>query len=76
LTQEAISSAKIIRGYDVGQLNNPAIPVGFAKYETQTLPSAAGDFRIHFYKNPATGEVFYGLDYKAVLNKMSGVQKP
>jgi hypothetical protein len=73
LTQEAINSADLI--YSPRQLNNPAIPAGFGKYETQTLPSAAGNFKMHFYMNPTTGEVFYGLDYKAVINKMSGVQK-
>ncbi len=56
-------------------LNNPAIPKGFGKYTTDTFRSSAGDFQMHFYKNPTTGEVFYGLDYKAIFNNMSGAPK-
>ncbi len=75
LTQDAINSADIIRGLGVGRLNNPAIPEGFGKYTTDIFRSPAGDFQMHFYKNSATGEVFYGLDYKAIFNSMSGVPK-
>lgn len=76
LTQDAISSAKAVPGLGPGQLSNPAIPPGFGKYTTETFQSPAGNFQVHFYKNPTTGEVFYGLDYKAVFNNMSGVPKP
>lgn len=51
-----------------GTLGNPAIPSGFGKYATQTFSSPSGPFQVHFYMNPTTGEVFYGLDYKILLN--------
>jgi YD repeat-containing protein len=72
LARHAIEDSKMI--FAPGELSNPAIPEGFGKYTTQTFQSPSGDFQAHFYKNPSTGEVFYGLDYKAVFNKMSGVQ--
>lgn len=75
LTQDAINNAKVIRGLEPGRLNNPAIPPGFGKYTTDTFKSPAGDFQMHFYMNPTTNEVFYGLDYKAIFNSMSGVPK-
>ncbi|WP_194711903.1 two-partner secretion domain-containing protein [Noviherbaspirillum soli] len=73
LTQDVIKGADQIIA--PGELMNPNIPTGFGKYTTGTFQSSAGDFQVHFYKNPTTGEVFYGLDYKAVFNNMSGVQK-
>ena len=73
LTQDAINNAKQI--FKPGELNNPAIPPGFGKYTTDTFQSPAGNFKMHFYKNSTTGEVFYGLDYKAVFNSKSGVPK-
>jgi len=75
LTQDAINSSQVIRGLEAGRLNNPAIPSGFGKYRTDTFRSPAGDFQMHFYKNPTTGEAFYGLDYRAIFNSMSGVPK-
>ena len=75
LTQDAINNAKSVPELGPGQLNNPAIPPGFGKYTTDTFRSPAGDFKVHFYKNPTTGEVLYSLDYKAVFNRMSGVPK-
>ncbi|MDO8653461.1 MAG: RHS repeat-associated core domain-containing protein [Undibacterium sp.] len=74
LTQDAINSAKAVKNLGPGQLSNPAIPSGFGKYTTGTFQSPAGDFQMHFYKN-STGQVFYGLDYKAIFNSMSGVPK-
>ena len=50
------------------ELGNPEIPDGFSKYSTQTFNSPSGPFQVHFYYNPATDEVFYGLDYKTVFN--------
>lgn len=75
LTQDAINGSKVVPGLEAGMLNNPAIPSGFGKYTTDTFRSPAGDFQMHFYKNPTTGETFYGLDYKAIFNSMSGVPK-
>jgi hypothetical protein len=75
LTQDAINSSQVIRGLEAGRLNNPAIPPGFGKYTTDTFRSPAGDFQMHFYKNPTTNEVFYGLDYKVIFNSISGVSK-
>ena len=51
-----------------GNLGNPAIPQGYGKYTTSSFQSPSGDFQVHFYMNPTTGDVFYGLDYKAVYN--------
>jgi len=75
LTQNVISNAKPVPGLGPGELNNPSIPKGFGKYTTETYQSPSGSFQIHFYKNPTTGEVLYDLDYKAIFNSMSGVQK-
>lgn len=75
LTQQAINSASAIRGLEAGRLGNTNIPAGFGKYTTEVFNSPSGNFQVHFYKNPTTGEVFYGLDYKAVFNNMSGVPK-
>lgn len=73
LTQEAISDSTLI--IPPSQITNPAIPQGLGKYSTQTFQSEGGNFQMHYYKNPTTGEVYYHLDYKAVYNSMSGVQK-
>nr|WP_249744583.1 filamentous hemagglutinin N-terminal domain-containing protein [Burkholderia pyrrocinia] len=73
LTQAAIDSSSQI--FPPGSMGNPAIPVGVGKYTTSTYQSPAGDFQVHFYMNPTTGQVYYGLDYKAIFNKMSGVPK-
>lgn len=75
LTQDAINSAKPVPGMGPGELGNPAIPSGFGKYTTDSYQSPAGAFQVHFYMNPTTGQVYYGLDYKAIFNKMSGVPK-
>lgn len=70
LTSEALkNSRRIIKS---SELNNPAIPKGFNKYSTETFQSPSGNFQTHFYRNPQTGEVLYGLDYKAVFNAASG----
>jgi uncharacterized protein RhaS with RHS repeats len=73
LTQDAIKNSNMI--FKPGELGNPNIPYGFGKYTTETFQSPAGNFQVHFYKNPNTGEVFYGSDYKAIFNNMSGVPK-
>lgn len=73
LTENALATAQPVRNLGPGQLNNPAIPSGFGKYTTETFQSPAGNFQTHFYMNPATKEVFYGLDYKTIFNSMSGV---
>jgi hypothetical protein len=72
LNQSAIDSARPI--ISSGSLGNPEIPAGFAKYATDVFQSPVGNFTVHFYKKPATGEVFYGLDYKVVFNKFSGAK--
>ncbi|RFA24180.1 hypothetical protein CAI21_22540 [Alkalilimnicola ehrlichii] len=73
LAPHAVNDARLIIRPE--ELSNPAIPRGYGKYSTQTFQSPSGDFQVHFYKNPSTGDVLYELDYKAVLNKMSGVQR-
>jgi hypothetical protein len=75
LTKECIQNARPILGLEPGKLKNLDIPKEFGKYTTETYHSPTGDFQVHFYKNPSSGEVLYDLDYKAVFNKMSGVPK-
>ncbi|WP_277742410.1 putative T7SS-secreted protein [Streptomyces sp. LX-29] len=41
----------------------------WAKYTTGTHQSPYGDFQVHYYYNPKTGEVAYDSDYKVVLNR-------
>lgn len=67
LTPEAIANSQLI--IQASRLNNPAIPAGFAKYTTAPfpLPLGGGSVTTRFYMNPATREVFYGLDYKTML---------
>lgn len=66
LSPEAIAgSRQIIRP---GQLSNPLIPQGLAKFSTGTFNSPSGPFQVHFYMNPTTGQPYYGLDYKSVFN--------
>jgi uncharacterized protein RhaS with RHS repeats len=36
-------------------------------FTTRSFQSPSGPFQVHFYQNPTTGEIFYGLDYKAVF---------
>jgi hypothetical protein len=74
LSDEAIRGARKI--FEPGSLGNPAIPKGFGKYTTDLFRSPSGWFEVHFYFNPTTGEVFYGLDYKAVLRNGVTVYTP
>jgi hypothetical protein len=64
----------IIRGNDLG---NPALREAltqdgsslsdWGKYQTPTYRSPSGPFSVHFYYNPATGESYFGMDYKAIF---------
>jgi len=54
-----------------GRTSNPSMPYGFCKYSTQSFQSPSGSFKINFNKNPMTGEVAWGLDYKGVFNNTS-----
>lgn len=65
LSQAAIQGARELSL----SLGNPAIPQGFAKFATQTFQSPAGPFQVHFYMNPTSRAVFYGLDYKVVFTR-------
>jgi hypothetical protein len=38
------------------------------KYVTESIPSPSGNFRMHFYHNSVTNDVYYDMDYKAVFN--------
>jgi hypothetical protein len=52
---------------------NPVNPAGHHHRNHETrVQSPSGPFKVHFYYNPATGAVNYGLDYKAVFN--NGIQ--
>jgi hypothetical protein len=65
LTPEALAeSFEIIPAENLGNSN---IPEGFGKYTTEIYQSPSGEFEVHFYKNPITGQVYYGLDYKAIF---------
>jgi Pretoxin HINT domain len=65
LTDEAIASSReIIPESALGD----HVPSGFAKYSTPTYQSPVGNMQVHFYMNPTTGQVLYGLDYKAVVD--------
>jgi hypothetical protein len=66
LSQGALNGSKQI--FAPGTMENTNIPAGFGKCTTATYQSPSGSFQVHFYKNPTSGEVFYGLDYKAVFN--------
>ena len=70
LSPEAIQGSTQI--FAPGELGNPAIPEGFGKYTTQTFGSPSGPFQVHFYMEPLSGEIHYGLDYKAIFN--NGIQ--
>jgi hypothetical protein len=67
LTAAAVRSSREIKTPE--QIGNPAVPPGFAKYSTPTHRSPSGDFQVHFYRNPTTGQVWYTLDYKVVFNR-------
>lgn len=62
LSEEALAGAREIQPYS--ELGNPDIPSGYSKFTTQTYQSPSGDFQVHFYADPATGEPYYDLDYK------------
>lgn len=44
----------------------------WGKYATRTSHSPSGDFQVHFYYNPTTGEVNYNIDYRVVFNRPVG----
>ena len=71
LSRTTVKGAREIIGAE--SLGNPAIPAGFSKFATESFASPSGRFRVHFYMNPATEEIFYGLDYKALFNSSVGV---
>jgi hypothetical protein len=73
LTNYAIESSRMIRL----KINNPELKsrlsergslADWGKYETTPIHTNNGLARIHFYYNPATGNVYYGMDYKAIFN--------
>ncbi|MGB6976174.1 MAG: hypothetical protein WBE18_01765, partial [Gammaproteobacteria bacterium] len=43
----------------------------WGKYATDPIHTPANNFEIHFYHNSITGDVYYGMDYKAVLHGQS-----
>lgn len=57
---------------DPAELTNPDIPSGFGKFTTLTYQSPSGNFQVHFYMDPVTGEPYYGLDYKVKFNSGGG----
>ncbi|KDN21916.1 hypothetical protein DV20_13450 [Amycolatopsis rifamycinica] len=76
LTAVAVEEAFPVQAGEV--IGNPYVkevfarsggPSQWAKYSTRTHHSPYGDFQIHFYHNRTTGEVYYGHDYKVVMNR-------
>lgn len=70
LSQSAIGGSRAV--IPPARLGNPDIPAGFGKYATGTYNSPSRPFQVHFYQYPDTGEIYYGLDYKAVFNASGG----
>jgi len=63
LTQQAVDDSNlIIPPEDIG---NPAVPDGYGKYALD-IDTPSGSAQIHYYMNPQTGDIFYGLDYKGI----------
>jgi len=62
LTAQAIRGSKMI--IPAAKLKNAALPAGVAKYTTQTFVENGQRWQAHFYMDPTTRKVFYGLDYK------------
>jgi RHS repeat-associated protein len=70
LTPETIASSRQI--IPASKIRNPEVPPGFAKYSTPTLQSPSGNFQVHFYRNPATNQQFYDVDYKVIFQRGIG----
>lgn len=75
MTPEAIKNSTLItQGNRLGnsQLIEELASKGnindWAKYSTESIPSPSGNFQMHFYQNRITGDVYYGMDYKAVFD--------
>nr|WP_326600534.1 RHS repeat-associated core domain-containing protein [Streptomyces sp. NBC_01803] len=77
LTPQAIDeSVRIIPGERLG---NPHLRAhltadgsdisDWGKYSTGTHQSPYGDFQVHYYYNPESGQVAYDYDYKIVMNR-------
>lgn len=78
LNIEAIMDSGMIERLGPGKLNNSNIPKNFGKFETRTVQSPSGDYKVHFYMDPkATIEdlKILDLDYKVVFNARSGAGK-
>ncbi|CAN5363519.1 hypothetical protein BH10PSE19_BH10PSE19_20640 [soil metagenome] len=75
LTPEAIQRSAPL---PIGQLRNtklleelsarPGNLSDWEKYTTSSTPSPSGNFQMHFYHNPVTRDVYYGMDYKAIFD--------
>lgn len=40
----------------------------WGKYETQSVMSPIGPYKVHFYYNPVTNDMYFGMDYKTIFN--------
>ncbi|MGP3969855.1 RHS repeat-associated core domain-containing protein, partial [Streptomyces sp. 6N223] len=77
MTPQAIAeSVRIIDGNNLGNAHlrahltaDGSSIADWGKYSTTTHQSPYGDFRVHFYYNPETGQVAYDYDYKVVMNR-------
>jgi len=74
LSQSAIeNSARLplkIANAQLRQLlsDRPGNLIDWGKYETAPTHTNAGFVRMHFYHNPVTNDVYYGMDYKAIFD--------
>ena len=76
LTPEAIKNSLLIKpGEELGNslLRNELARIGgdisdWGKFLTESIASPSGNFQMHFYRNSVTGNIYYGMDYKAVFD--------
>mgnify|MGYP003493404877 FL=1 len=76
LTSAAIQKSLLIKsGEELGNslLRNELTKISgditdWGKYSTRSVSSPSGNFQMHFYRNTVTGDVYYGMDYKAVFD--------
>ena len=47
----------------------------WVKFKTKTINSPSSPFKLHYYMNKKTGEVYYELDYKSFFNHQGNWSK-
>ncbi|HEU5047678.1 MAG TPA: RHS repeat-associated core domain-containing protein [Rickettsiales bacterium] len=70
LTQQTLSQGQtIIPNSSLG--NKAAFPAGVDK-NVVNINTPHGPAQVHYYQNPATGQTYYGQDYKVIFNNPLG----